>query len=158
MPDEQSLLESQLCDMTDRLGCSLIITTGGTGPTPRDVTPEATRRVITRELPGFGEQMRAISLRHVPTAILSRQLAGIRGTALILNLPGTPRSIQQVLPEMFEAIVNCVALLSGLRVAHNSTAAAAQPRADPTTAPVGNMSKDFTVDVANQAWLTEVRL
>ena len=160
VPDEQSTLESAMCDMTDRLGCSLVITTGGTGVAPRDVTPEATRRVITRELPGFGEQMRAISLRHVPTAILSRQLAGIRDRALILNLPGSPRSIAQILPEVFEAIANCVALLSGPRIVHNATAAAAAavrgPASTPAPAAPAAAATEYTVDAANVAWLDRV--
>ncbi|GIT41814.1 MAG: hypothetical protein Ct9H300mP10_08240 [Methanobacteriota archaeon] len=86
------------------------MTTGGTGPAPRDVTPEATEAVCERMLPGFGEQMRAVSLRHVPTAVLSRQTAGIRGSCLILNLPGSPRSIREILDEVFPAVPYCVDL------------------------------------------------
>ena len=89
------------------------ITTGGTGPAPRDVTPEATEAVCERMLPGFGEQMRAISLKHVPTAVLSRQTAGIRGSTLILNLPGSPRSIREILDEIFAAVPYCVDLIGG---------------------------------------------
>ena len=94
VPDEQSVIESELRRMADDAGCCLVITTGGTGPAPRDVTPEATVAVCPKLLPGFGEQMRAASLRHVPTAILSRQTAGIRGRTLILNLPGRPKAIR----------------------------------------------------------------
>jgi len=91
----------------------MVVTTGGTGPAPRDVTPEATEAVCERMLPGFGEQMRAISLRHVPTAVLSRQTAGIRGSALILNLPGSPRSIREILDEVFAAVPYCIDLVGG---------------------------------------------
>ena len=91
----------------------MVVTTGGTGPAPRDVTPEATEAVCERILPGFGEQMRAISLRHVPTAVLSRQTAGIRGSSLILNLPGSPRSIREILDEIFAAVPYCVDLIGG---------------------------------------------
>ena len=91
----------------------MVVTTGGTGPAPRDVTPEATEAVCERMLPGFGEQMRAISLHHVPTAVLSRQTAGIRGASLILNLPGSPRSIREILDEIFAAVPYCVDLIGG---------------------------------------------
>ena len=113
VPDEQSLIESSLKELVDNEGCSVVITTGGTGPAPRDVTPEATEAVCERVLPGFGEQMRAISLRHVPTAVLSRQTAGIRGSCLILNLPGSPRSIREILDEVFAAVPYCVDLIGG---------------------------------------------
>ena len=113
VPDEQSLIESSLEELVDNEGCSVVITTGGTGPAPRDVTPEATEAVCERVLPGFGEQMRAISLRHVPTAVLSRQTAGIRGSCLILNLPGSPRSIREILDEVFAAVPYCVDLVGG---------------------------------------------
>ena len=113
VPDEQSLIESSLEELVDNEGCSVVITTGGTGPAPRDVTPEATEAVCERVLPGFGEQMRAISLRHVPTAVLSRQTAGIRGSCLILNLPGSPRSIREILDEVFAAVPYCVDLIGG---------------------------------------------
>ena len=91
----------------------MIITTGGTGPAPRDVTPDATEAVCDRMLPGFGEQMRAISLRHVPTAVLSRQTAGTRGSCLILNLPGSPRSIREIIDEIWPAVPYCVDLIGG---------------------------------------------
>ena len=94
-------------------GCCLVVTTGGTGPAPRDVTPEATERVCTKMLPGFGELMRSESLKHVPTAILSRQTAGICGLALVVNLPGRPRSIRQCLDAVFPAIPYCVDLVHG---------------------------------------------
>ena len=113
VPDEQGLIESSLEELVDNEGCSVVITTGGTGPAPRDVTPEATEAVCERVLPGFGEQMRAISLRHVPTAVLSRQTAGIRGSCLILNLPGSPRSIREILDEVFAAVPYCVDLIGG---------------------------------------------
>ena len=110
--DEQGVIEQALIDLCEE-GCSVIITTGGTGPAPRDVTPEATEAVCERMLPGFGEQMRAISLKHVPTAVLSRQTAGICGSTLILNLPGSPRSIREILDEIFAAVPYCVDLIGG---------------------------------------------
>ena len=110
--DEQEVIEQALIDLCEE-GCSVIITTGGTGPAPRDVTPEATEAVCERMLPGFSEQMRAISLKHVPTAVLSRQTAGIRGSTLILNLPGSPRSIREILDEIFAAVPYCVDLIGG---------------------------------------------
>ena len=113
VPDERAQIEAVLCELADERGCSLILTTGGTGPAPRDVTPEATLAVADRELPGFGERMRSISLRHVPTAILSRQTAVIRGRCLIINLPGKPRSIQEILDILFEAVPYCVDLIGG---------------------------------------------
>ena len=112
IPDEQSEIESALISMVGA-GCAVIITTGGTGPAPRDVTPEATEAVCERMMPGFGEQMRAISLRHVPTAVLSRQTAGIRANTLILNLPGSPRSIRETIDEIWPAVPYCVDLIGG---------------------------------------------
>ncbi|MGE5616353.1 MAG: molybdopterin adenylyltransferase, partial [Bacillota bacterium] len=97
IPDERAVIEETLKELVDARGCDLVITTGGTGPAPRDVTPEATLAVADREMPGFGEQMRRISLEFVPTAILSRQVAVVRGSALILNLPGQPKSIRETL-------------------------------------------------------------
>ncbi len=111
--DEQDAIEAALVELLDTEGCSVVVTTGGTGPAPRDVTPEATESVCERMLPGFGEQMRAVSLKHVPTAILSRQTAGIRGSSLVLNLPGSPRSIQEILDEVFAAVPYCVDLIGG---------------------------------------------
>ena len=115
VPDEQPAIEAALRAMVDQ-GCALIVTTGGTGPAPRDVTPEATEAVCERMLPGFGERMRAISLAYVPTAILSRQTAGIRGTCLILNLPGSPRSIRETLDALWPAVPYCVDLIGGPRI------------------------------------------
>ena len=111
--DEQPAIENALKSLSDDENCSVIITTGGTGPALRDVTPEATEAVCDRMLPGLGEQMRAISLKHVPTAVLSRQTAGIRGSTLILNLPGSPRSIREILDEIFAAVPYCVDLIGG---------------------------------------------
>ena len=121
VPDEQSLIEASLEELVDSKGCSVVVTTGGTGPAPRDVTPEATEVVCERMLPGFGEQMRAISLRHVPTAVLSRQTAGIRGSCLILNLPGSPRSIREILDEVFAAVPYCVDLIGGPYITTDSS-------------------------------------
>jgi molybdopterin adenylyltransferase len=119
LPDEQSTIESELRRMADEAGCSLVITTGGTGPALRDVTPEATIAVCQKLLPGFGEQMRTASLRHVPTAILSRQTAGIRGKTLILNLPGRPKAIRENLEAVFPAIPYCIDLIGGPRLETN---------------------------------------
>jgi len=113
VPDEREAIANALIQLVDEEGCALVITTGGTGPAPRDVTPEATEDVCARMLPGFGEQMRAISLKYVPTAILSRQTAGIRGNALILNLPGAPRAIRETLDEVFAAVPYCIDLIGG---------------------------------------------
>ena len=125
IPDEQPLIESTLADLVDRIGCHLVLTTGGTGPALRDVTPEATLAVSDRVMPGFGEQMRQISLRFVPTAILSRQVAVIRNKSLIINLPGQPKSIRETLeglkdaegkalvPGIFAAVPYCIDLIGG---------------------------------------------
>ncbi|MBL0743949.1 molybdopterin adenylyltransferase [Chryseolinea lacunae] len=113
IPDEQDLIENTLKDMADRRNCCLIITSGGTGPALRDVTPEATEAVCNKLLPGFGELMRAKSLTYVPTAILSRQTAGIRNQTLIVNLPGKPKAIRQCLDAVFPAIPYCIDLLEG---------------------------------------------
>ena len=125
IPDEQQLIEQTLCELVDEMGCHLVLTTGGTGPARRDVTPDATLAVADREMPGFGEQMRQISLHFVPTAILSRQTAVIRKQALILNLPGQPRAIKETLegvkdlqgnvlvPGIFASVPYCVQLLEG---------------------------------------------
>jgi molybdopterin adenylyltransferase len=113
IPDEQSVIEESLCQLSDEEGCSLIVTTGGTGPALRDVTPEATEAVCSKMLPGFGELMRAASLRFVPTAILSRQTAGIRGQCLIVNLPGKPSAIDDCLNAVFPAIPYCIDLIGG---------------------------------------------
>ena len=113
IPDERPVIEETLRRLCDEEGCSLILTTGGTGPAPRDVTPEATESVCEKLLPGFGEQMRTVSLHYVPTAILSRQTAGIRGRALIVNLPGKPKSIWECLEAVFPAIPYCIDLIGG---------------------------------------------
>ena len=113
VPDEQDLIEETLIEMADTRECCLIITSGGTGPAKRDVTPEATEAVCDKLMPGFGELMRAISLTYVPTAILSRQTAGIRNQTLIVNLPGKPKAIRQCLDAVFPAIPYCIDLLEG---------------------------------------------
>jgi molybdopterin adenylyltransferase len=111
--DEQPLIESTLIELADHERCCLIVTTGGTGPALRDITPEATEAVSTKLMPGFGELMRKVSLEKVPTAILSRQTAGIRGQSLIVNLPGQPRAIRECLGAVFPAIPYCIDLLGG---------------------------------------------
>lgn len=113
IPDEQYLIESTIKQMADKLNCPLIVTTGGTGPALRDVTPEATEAVCDKMMPGFGELMRQVSLQYVPTAILSRQTAGIRGNSLIVNLPGKPKSIRECLDAVFPAIPYCIDLIEG---------------------------------------------
>lgn len=113
VPDEQAQIESLLCELADKEGCCLIVTTGGTGPARRDVTPEATEAVCDKILDGFGEQMRAVSLRYVPTAILSRQIAGIRGSSLMINLPGKPSAIAECLDAVFPAVPYCIDLIEG---------------------------------------------
>ena len=122
IPDEQPIIEAELRRMADESGCCLIITTGGTGPARRDVTPEATIAVCEKMMPGFGELMRATSLKHVPTAILSRQTAGIRGRTLIVNLPGRPKAIRENLEAVFPAIPYCIDLIGGPRLEANETA------------------------------------
>ncbi|ADE12887.1 molybdopterin adenylyltransferase [Sideroxydans lithotrophicus] len=113
IPDEQAEIEAALCRLSDEEGCSLIVTTGGTGPALRDVTPEATEAVCEKMMPGFGELMRTASLKFVPTAILSRQTAGIRGKSLIVNLPGKPSAIDDCLNAVFPAIPYCIDLIEG---------------------------------------------
>ncbi|MGK9172510.1 molybdopterin adenylyltransferase [Yokenella regensburgei] len=131
IPDEQNIIEQTLCELVDEMSCHLVLTTGGTGPARRDVTPDATLAVADREMPGFGEQMRQISLNFVPTAILSRQVGVIRKQALILNLPGQPKSIKETLeglkdaegnvkvPGIFASVPYCVQLLEGPYVETN---------------------------------------
>jgi molybdopterin adenylyltransferase len=125
--DEQPVIEQTLKELADDKGCHLILTTGGTGPAPRDVTPEATLAVAKKVMPGFGEQMRAISLRFVATAILSRQVAVIRGRSLIINLPGQPKSIRETLqglpdaPGIFAAVPYCIDLIGGPYIETNET-------------------------------------
>ena len=113
IPDEQPVIERTLVELVDVVGCRLVLTTGGTGPAPRDVTPEATLAVAHKVLPGFGEEMRRVSLKYVPTAILSRQVGVIRGRALILNLPGQPKAIKETLDGVFPAVPYCIDLIGG---------------------------------------------
>ena len=113
IPDEQEQIAKAMITMADEKDCCLIVTCGGTGPAPRDVTPEATISVCERILPGFGELMRSVSLNYVPTAILSRQTAGTRGKTLIVNLPGKPKSIRECLEAVFPAIPYCIDLIGG---------------------------------------------
>jgi len=141
IPDEKDVISAALTDLADIAGCSLVLTTGGTGPAPRDVTPEATLAVADKEMPGFGEQMRQIGLRFVPTAILSRQVAVIRGKSLIINLPGQPKSIQetleglkeegkQVVSGIFAAVPYCVDLIGGPYIeTHDEVCKAFRPKA-----------------------------
>ena len=113
IPDEQMVIERTLIDLVDVVGCHLVLTTGGTGPAPRDVTPEATLAIAHKVLPGFGEQMRQVSLKYVPTAILSRQVGVVRGRALVLNLPGQPKAIKETLDGVFPAVPYCIDLIGG---------------------------------------------
>jgi molybdopterin adenylyltransferase len=113
IPDEQPTIEATLIELCDRAGCHLVLTTGGTGPAPRDVTPEATLAVAHKVMPGFGEQMRQVSLKYVPTAILSRQVGVIRGKTLIVNLPGQPKAIKETLDGVFAAVPYCLDLIGG---------------------------------------------
>ena len=130
IPDDRAVIEAELCRMADAAGCCLVVTTGGTGPAPRDVTPESTEAVCDKILPGFGELMRATSLRYVPTAILSRQTAGIRGRTLIINLPGRPKAIRENLEAVFPAIPYCIDLIGGPRLETNDAVMKAfRPRA-----------------------------
>ena len=127
--DEQPQIKQALIEMADRDGCCLIVTTGGTGPAPRDVTPEATTAVCEKMMPGFGELMRATSLQFVPTAILSRQTAGIRGRCLIINLPGKPKSIRECLDAVFPAVPYCIDLIGGPRLeTHEAVVRAFRPK------------------------------
>jgi molybdopterin adenylyltransferase len=120
--DEQSTIEATLIELCDKVGCHLVLTTGGTGPAPRDVTPEATLAVADKVMPGFGEQMRQVSLKYVPTAILSRQVGVIRGKTLILNLPGQPKAIKETLDGVFAAVPYCLELIGGPCVETNEAA------------------------------------
>ncbi|MCW6538762.1 molybdopterin adenylyltransferase [Yersinia ruckeri] len=141
IPDEQTLIEQTLCELVDEMGCHLVLTTGGTGPARRDVTPDATLAIADREMPGFGEQMRQISLHFVPTAILSRQVGVIRKQALILNLPGQPKAIKETLEGVrdtegkvvvhgiFASVPYCIQLLDGPYIeTDNNVAAAFRPK------------------------------
>ena len=122
IPDEQDQIEKTLIDMADNKNCCLIVTCGGTGPAMRDVTPEATENVCGKIMPGFGELMRSVSLQYVPTAILSRQTAGIRNKTLIVNLPGKPKAIRQCLDAIFPAIPYCIDLIGGPFITGNEAA------------------------------------
>jgi molybdopterin adenylyltransferase len=141
IPDEKPVIERTLIELADNIGCHLILTTGGTGPAPRDVTPEATVAVAHKVMPGFGEEMRRISLHFVPTAILSRQVAVIRGKSLIINLPGQPKSIKetlegvkaadgtQVVPGIFAAVPYCIDLIGGPYIeTHEAVVKAFRPK------------------------------
>jgi molybdopterin adenylyltransferase len=127
--DEQPVIEGVLVDLVDRKGCHLILTTGGTGPARRDVTPEATLAVAEKVMPGFGEQMRAVSLKYVPTAILSRQVAVVRKQCLIVNLPGQPKAIKETLDGIFAAVPYCVDLIGGPYIeTHEAVVKAFRPK------------------------------
>ncbi|EXU75886.1 molybdopterin adenylyltransferase [Erwinia mallotivora] len=141
VPDEQPMIEQAICELVDELFCHLVLTTGGTGPSRRDVTPDATIAIADREMPGFGEQMRQISLNFVPTAILSRQVGVIRKQSLVVNLPGQPKSIKETLEGLkddggkvhvqgiFASIPYCIQLLDGPYVeTHNEVVAAFRPK------------------------------
>jgi molybdopterin adenylyltransferase len=127
--DELPLIKSTLIGLIDQKHCHLVLTTGGTGPAPRDVTPEATLAVADKVLPGFGEQMRAVSLKYVATAILSRQVAVVRGHALIINLPGQPKAIRETLDGVFAAVPYCIDLIGGPYIeTHEAVCKAFRPK------------------------------
>jgi molybdopterin adenylyltransferase len=127
--DEQPVIEETLRELADRRHCALILTTGGTGPAPRDVTPEATLAVADKVMPGFGEQMRAVSLKFVPTAILSRQVAVVRKQTLIINLPGQPKAIRETLDGVFAAVPYCIDLIGGPYIeTHEAVVKAFRPK------------------------------
>jgi len=127
--DEQPVIEATLKELVDDKGCSLVLTTGGTGPAPRDVTPEATLAVADKVMPGFAEQMRAVSLKYVPTAILSRQVAVVRKKALIINLPGQPKAIRETLDGVFAAVPYCIDLIGGPYIeTHEAVVKAFRPK------------------------------
>ncbi|MDB5384563.1 MAG: mog [Planctomycetaceae bacterium] len=129
VPDERPLIEHTLIELADYESCCLVVTTGGTGPAPRDVTPEATAAVCSKILDGFAEQMRAVSLKVVPTAILSRQIAGIRHKSLIINLPGKPSAIRDCLLAVFSAVPYCIDLIEGpYLTTHESIVKAFRPK------------------------------
>ena len=138
IPDEQPVIERTLIELIDTVGCELVLTTGGTGPARRDVTPEATVAVAHKVLPGFGEQMRQLSLQYVPTAILSRQVGAIRGHALILNLPGQPKAIKETLDGIFPAVPYCIDLIGGPYIeTHDSVCKVFRPKSAPLRASAG---------------------
>jgi len=127
--DEFPVIKNTLVELIDQKGCHLVLTTGGTGPAPRDVTPEATLAVAEKVMPGFGEQMRAVSLKYVPTAILSRQVAVVRGHALIINLPGQPKAIRETLDGVFAAVPYCIDLIGGPYIeTHEAVCKAFRPK------------------------------
>ncbi|MFN6960937.1 MAG: molybdopterin adenylyltransferase [Rhodocyclaceae bacterium] len=136
IPDEQAVIEKTLIELCDEAGCHLVLTTGGTGPAPRDVTPEATLAVAHKVMPGFGEAMRAVSLKYVPTAILSRQVGVIRGKTLILNLPGQPKAIKETLDGIFAAVPYCIDLIGGPYIETNEAVVKAfRPKSATKSAP-----------------------
>lgn len=116
VPDERPIIEAVLKDLVDEVGCDMVVTTGGTGPAKRDVTPEATAAVCDRIIPGFGEEMRRVSIQEIRTALLSRQIAGIRGSSLIVNLPGSPRAIKTCLDAVFPAVPDCLDQLGATNI------------------------------------------
>jgi molybdopterin adenylyltransferase len=127
--DDRPVIERTLIELVDVAGCHLVLTTGGTGPAPRDVTPEATLAVAHKVLPGFGEEMRRVSLKYVPTAILSRQVGVVRNRALILNLPGQPKAIKETLDGVFPAVPYCIDLIGGPYVeTHEAVCKAFRPK------------------------------
>jgi molybdopterin adenylyltransferase len=127
--DEMDVIKKTLLQLVDESGCHLVLTTGGTGPAPRDVTPEATLAVADKVMPGFGEQMRAVSLKYVPTAILSRQVAVVRKQALIINLPGQPKAIRETLDGVFAAVPYCIDLIGGPYIeTHEAVVKAFRPK------------------------------
>jgi len=129
IPDEQPVIERTLIELIDTVGCHLVLTTGGTGPAQRDVTPEATLAIAHKVMPGFGEQMRQVSLKYVPTAILSRQVAVVRGHALVINLPGQPKAIKETLDGVFPAVPYCIDLIGGPYVeTHDDVCKAFRPK------------------------------
>ena len=129
IPDEQPVIERTLIELIDTVGCHLVLTTGGTGPAQRDVTPEATLAIAHKVMPGFGEQMRQVSLKYVPTAILSRQVAVVRGHALVINLPGQPKAIKETLDGVFPAVPYCIDLIGGPYIeTHDDVCKAFRPK------------------------------
>jgi molybdopterin adenylyltransferase len=127
IPDEADQISAAIVELADTEGCCLILTTGGTGPAPRDVTPDATEAVLDRVIPGFGELMRRISHAIIPTAILSRQLAGTRGSSLVINLPGNPKAIAECLDAVMAAVPDCIDLINGPRIELIDSAGAWRP-------------------------------
>lgn len=129
VPDDPGLVAAAIIELADAEGCCVVVTTGGTGPAPRDVTPEATESVCDRVLPGFGEAMREVSRATIPTAILSRQIAGVRGSCLVVNLPGKPAAIAQCLDVVLPAVPDCVSLIGGPVIEMSPSVGAVAPHA-----------------------------